>query len=446
MDDRQDRIVVIGAGFAGLSAAVRLATAGRKVIVLEAAGHGGGRARSFADRRFGMELDNGQHMMMSCYRDTLAFLRQIGTDDGVYFQRNLEVNMVRSGGRRVSLVCPALPAPFHLAAGLLRMRGLGVLHKASALRAGLLLRGEVDRPDDNETCDMWLRRMGQTQGIRSAFWDPLIWAVLNDDPLIGSAAMLMSVIERAFMGTRDASCLGVPRLPLSRLYVTSAIDYLQEHGAEILLRSPARKLIVRDDVVRGVALRSGDEIEARTVISAVPPKACLDILPERARAHPVFQDVAQLKMSPIINLWVFTDRPLFSDVPFLGLMDSPIHWLFDRNHIEGRPHTGGVLLGCTISGARSLIDDSQDALMSLFAAEMRRFFPDRRFQVQGFRVLKERRATISHSAGTNQQRPPTRSPIHGLYLAGDWVRTGLPATIESACQSGHDAAAAILEG
>jgi squalene-associated FAD-dependent desaturase len=353
--------------------------------------------------------------------------------------------MVRAGGRRVSLLCPALPAPFHLAAGFLRMRGLGVLHKASAMRAGLLLRGEVDRPDDNETCDMWLRRMGQTQGIRSAFWDPLIWAVLNDDPLVGSAAMLMAVIERAFMGTRDASCLGVPRVPLSRLYVTSALDYLRERGAEILLRSPARRLIVRDDVVRGVELRSGDEVAARQVISAVPPKGCLDILPDRARAHPVFQDVAQLKISPIISLWVFIDRPLFTDVPFLGLMESPIHWLFDRNHIEGRPHTGGVLVGCTISGARSLIDDSQDALMSLFRGEMRRFFPDRPFEVQGFRVLKERRATISHSAGSYQQRPQTKSPVHGLYLAGDWVRTGLPATIESACQSGHDAAAAVLE-
>lgn len=444
MADTEDKVIVVGAGFAGLSAAVRLAAAGRKVVLLEATSHGGGRARSFGDRRSGFELDNGQHMMMGCYRDTLSFLRAIGREDGVYFQRNLEVNMARAGGRRVSLACPALPAPFHLAAGFLRMRGLGVLHKAAAMRAGLLLRGEVDRPDDNETCDMWLRRMGQTQGIRSAFWDPLIWAVLNDDPLVGSAAMLMAVIERAFMGTRDASRLGVPRLPLSRLYVTSAIDHLREQGAEVLLRSPVRRLLVRDDCVHGIELRSGDEIAAREVVSAVPPKACLDLLPDRVRAHPVFQDVAKLKISPIVNLWVFVDRPLFTDVPFLGLMESPIHWLFDRNHIEGRPHSGGVLLGCTISGARSLIDDSQDALLSLFKAEMKRFFPQRSFDVLDCRVIKERRATISHSAGSYQQRPATVAPVPGLYLAGDWVRTGLPATIESACQSGHDAAAAIL--
>ena len=125
------------------------------------------------------------------------------------------------------LRCPALPAPLHLAAGLMTMRGLGLLSKASALRAGLLLRGEVDRPDDNETCDAWLRRLGQTQGIRGAFWDPLIWAVLNDDPLVASAAMLVAVLERAFLGTRDASRLGVPRLPLSRLYVDDAVTHLR---------------------------------------------------------------------------------------------------------------------------------------------------------------------------------------------------------------------------
>src|SRR5690606_5742428 len=144
---------------------------------------------------------------------------------------NLSFDMVKPGGGRVRLRCPALPAPLHLAAGLLTMRGLGVLHKASALRAGLLLRGEVDRPDDNETCDAWLRRLGQTQGMEGALWDPVILAVLIDDPLVASAGMLMAGLERAFMGTRDASRLGVARVPLSRLYVDDALRFLEARGA-----------------------------------------------------------------------------------------------------------------------------------------------------------------------------------------------------------------------
>ena len=171
-------VVVIGAGFAGFAAAVRLVDAGRRVILLEATRQGGGRSRSF-DHESGIQLDNGQHLMMGCYHETLAFLRTIGRDTSVSFQRNLALDMVKPGGAYIRLRCPALPAPLHLAVGLLTMRGLGPLHKASALRVGMFMRGEVVRPDDNETCDTWLRRLGQTDGIRGAFWDPLIWAVLK---------------------------------------------------------------------------------------------------------------------------------------------------------------------------------------------------------------------------------------------------------------------------
>jgi hydroxysqualene dehydroxylase len=437
-------VVVVGAGFAGLSAAVRLAGEGREIVLVEATAKGGGRSRSFRHNGSGHDLDNGQHLMMGCYRETLAFLRTIGTDDGIYFQRNLAIDMVKPGGKRVRLRCPALPAPLHLAAGLVSMRGLGLLHKTSALRVGLLLRGEVDRPDDNETCDTWLRRLGQTQGIRNAFWDPLIWGVLNDDPLVASAAMLVAVLERAFMGTRDASRLGVPRVPLSRLYVEGALAHLRNHGATVRMAQPMRALETDADGVTGVLLRSGERIAARQVVCAVPPGPLLDALPEPARRHPVFGDVARLGTSPIINLWAFCDRRPFRDAPFVGLIGSPLHWLFDRNAIEGRDDAGEVLINCTISGARGLVDDRPEALMELFQTEMRRYFPDRPIELRGYKVVKEKRATISHAAGTYHQRPETVSPIPGLYLAGDWVRTGLPATIESACQSGHDAAAAVL--
>jgi hydroxysqualene dehydroxylase len=438
-------VVVIGAGFAGLAAAVRLADAGRRVIVVEATKGGGGRSRSF-DHDSGQQLDNGQHLMMGCYYETLAFLRAIGREGAVEFQRNLALDMVKPGGGRIKLRCPALPAPLHLAAGLMTMRGLGVLHKASALRVGMFLRGEVVRPDDNETCDAWLRRLGQTQGIRGAFWDPLIWAVLNDDPLVASAAMLVAVLERAFLGTRDASRLGVPRVPLSRLYVDGSCDHLRAHGAELRFGQSVREIQCDDRGVSGVLLRGGEIIETREVITAIPPQALLDVLPASVLRHPILQDVAKLGTSPIINLWLFLDRPLFSDVPYLGLVASPLHWLFDRTRIEGLDHGGKSLLNCTISGARGFVDDSAETLVELARTELARYFPGRQPSILDSKIVKEKRATISHAAGTYHRRPETRAPVAGLYFAGDWVRTGIPATIESACQSGHMAAAAVLEG
>jgi len=436
-------VVVIGAGFAGLAAAVRLVDAGRRVILFEATRHGGGRSRSF-DHDSGMQLDNGQHLMMGCYYETLAFLRTIGRENAVSFQRNLELDMVKPGGKRIKLRCPALPAPLHLAAGLLTMRGLGPLHKASALRIGMFLRGEVVRPDDNETCDAWLRRLGQTEGIRGAFWDPLIWAVLNDDPLVVSAAMLVAVLERAFMGTRDASRLGVPRVPLSRLYVDDSVAYLRARGADLRFGQSIRTIECDDRGVASVTTRAGETIETREVVTAVPPAALLDVLPAAVLRHPVLQDVAKLTTSPIINLWLFLDRPLWAEIPFLGLVGSPLHWLFDRTRIEGIEDGGRVLVNCTISGARGFVDDAPQTLVDLFVAEAARYFPGNGVRVLESKVVKEKRATISHAAGTYHRRPETRSPVAGLFFAGDWVRTGIPATIESACQSGHMAAAAVL--
>lgn len=438
------RTIVVGGGFAGLAAAVRLVSAGREVLVVEAAKHGGGRSRSFHDKLTGREIDNGQHLMMGCYREALSFLRVIGVPaDELEVQPNLALTMLKPGGGKVELACPPLPAPLHLAAGLLRMRGVGLLHRAAALRAGLLLPGEIARPDDNETCDAWLRRLGQTPMIRAAFWEPLIWAVLNDDPLVASAAMLVAVLERAFMSTREASSLVLPRRPLSSIYVQRAVDYIEARGGEVRFASPARKLeLDADGRVLGVTLKSGETLAAAQVISAVPPHALLELLPESAREHVVFRDVARLEASPIVNLWVTLERPLL-DQAFVGLIASPLHWLWDRDRIEvggSHPRPQDSLLSVTISGARGFVDDQPEALRELFLGEIARFFPGARPQIRAFRVVKEKRATISHAAGTHRRRPETQSPIPGLLLAGDWVRTGLPATIESAVQSGHDAA------
>ncbi|MFO7563434.1 MAG: hydroxysqualene dehydroxylase HpnE [Enhygromyxa sp.] len=444
------RTIVIGGGLAGLAAAVRLAEAGREVITLEATKAGGGRSRSFHDKVTGREIDNGQHLLMGCYRETVGFLRAIGAPErAIDFQRNLSMTMIKPGGGRIELRCPPLPAPLHLAAGLLRMRGLGVLHRAAALRAGLLLRGEIERPDDNETCDAWLRRLGQTRAIRAAFWEPLIWAVLNDDPLVASAAMLVAVIERAFMGTRDDSALGVPRKPLSDIYVDRAVEWIRDRGGEVRFAAAVRAIELDADArVRGVTLKSGETIEAAQVITAVPPHALLELLPAAAREHLVFRDVARLESSPIVNFWVTLAEPLL-DRPYVGLVGSPLHWLWDRDRIEaGRdsrsPGRGDSLLSVTISGARSFVNDKPEALRELLIGELARYFPAAKPEIKAFRVVKEKRATISHAAGTYQRRPATVSPIPGLLLAGDWVRTGIPATIESAVQSGHQAAAQAL--
>jgi squalene-associated FAD-dependent desaturase len=440
LDLQQNGVVILGAGFAGLSAAVQLVLSGHRVTLVEATSQGGGRARSFHDDRLQTNIDNGQHLMMGSYRETLRFLKSLGTDGLLLRQTRMKATMLRpDGASPIAMKCPRLPAPLHLAAGLVGMRGIGILDRLGALRAGLVLAQETSRPDDNETCDAWLERVGQTQAMRRAFWDPLIWGALNEDPLIASAAMLLAVLDRAFLGTAQDSTFIVPRVGLSELYVEPALKLIREHGAQVIMGDPCREIQCDSDRGHCITLKSGKILRSRALISALPPHGLLPLLPPALAQDLIFRDVAKLEYSPIVNLWVKIDRPLWSDQPFVGLIDSPLHWIFDRTQIEAKDRGESTLLSFTISGARVAMRDDPAQLQRLLEDEVRRFF-GKRPRILGFRAIKERRATISHAAKTYQRRPECETPVRGFFLAGDWVRTGLPATIESAVQSGHVAA------
>lgn len=446
------QVVVIGAGFAGLAAATRLAEKGLSPLLIEATAHGGGRARSYVDTPSGREIDNGQHLLMGCYHETLRFLDRIGQREALTRQKKLRVRLC-ADERNVDLRCPALPAPLHLAAGLLGMRGLAPHHRAQALRVGLALRSEVDRPDDHESCDAWLHRLGQGRAIRKCFWDPLIWATLNDDPLLSSAAMLLAVLERAFLGSAQDSCFAWPKVPLNPFYVQPSLDYLKQRGASLYMSQRVESIEVEKGRIKALQLKKGPRLVADAVIAAIPPHALLPIwpAPKQAGASEYLQKIAALKYSPIVNLWVFLKQSSASlparIQPFVGALDSPIHWVFDRDAIESqRNRNREALINLTISGAHAFRHQSPAELQSFAQSELARLWPKNVPPPEVSRVLsiQEKRATIRHLVGSYNNRPEAQTPYQGLWLAGDWVRTGLPATIESAVQSGHHAADRLL--
>src|SRR5689334_2047044 len=180
-------VVVIGAGFAGLSAAVRLANAGARVLVLEARARLGGRATAFPDRETGELVDNGQHVLLGCYTETFEFLREIGAEGNVRLDPQLAVTMIDRAGRRTRLSCPSLPAPFHLAAGVLDWPALSWADRAAVAAMATPLRnaraelrgGAVKAASPDETAAQWLDRNRQTPRLREMLWDPLALAALN---------------------------------------------------------------------------------------------------------------------------------------------------------------------------------------------------------------------------------------------------------------------------
>src|SRR5271169_637248 len=184
-----NEVLVVGGGFAGLAAGVALAQEGRRVRLLEQKPHLGGRAFSFIDSTTGSTVDNGQHLFMGCYHQTIEFFKTIGTLDRLHFQSGLSVQFLEADGRLSSLECPRLPAPWHLLAGVLRSASFNWSEKLEVLRMRRALRVSGDSGNGNlgSTVDEWLAELGQSEQVRRNFWNLICIAAMNEDPKIASA-------------------------------------------------------------------------------------------------------------------------------------------------------------------------------------------------------------------------------------------------------------------
>jgi squalene-associated FAD-dependent desaturase len=441
--------VVIGAGFAGLSAAVALAQRGVRVTVLEGKPALGGRAYSFTDPDTGDFVDNGQHVLMGCYGETLDFLKQIGAHDQLVFHEDLEIEMLAGPGQRATLKTARLPGPLHMTAALLGYRHLSIAERMSVMRGGLKLLamrrfggGDLSRLTVAQLMD----RLGQSERTRKCFWYPLSIATLNDVPEVSSAQLLAEVLKRAFFSRRSDSAFVYSRVGLSELYCTGAKQLIERGGGSVVSHSIVEMLeLGAGGRVASVRLRDGRRIEAADIISAVPAPQLLRLLPENAVADPFFARFTGLSSSPIICVHVWLDREV-TDSPFIGFIGSTTQWLFNKRQIfaqRGEAHPG--YLSFVISGARKLVDRSNQELLDIVVNDLHALIPaSRAAKVVKSMVLKEKNATMAPNLRSHELRPTAKTPIANFFLAGDWIQTGLPATIESAVISGRAAAAAVL--
>ncbi|MGA8791609.1 hydroxysqualene dehydroxylase HpnE [Candidatus Binatus sp.] len=442
--------VVIGAGFAGLSAAVALAERGVRVTVLEGKPAPGGRAYSFAEPDTGDFVDNGQHVLMGCYVETLDFLKRIGAYDQLVFHEDLEIEMLTGPGQSAILKTARLPGPLHMTAALLGYRHLSIADRIAVMRGGLRMLA-MRRFGDGElrrlTVAQLMDRIGQSEQARRCFWYPLSIATLNDEPQSSSAQLLAEVLKRAFFSRRRDSAFVYSRVGLSDLYCTGAQRVIERAGGRVVSHSIVEML---EPGARGrvasVRLRDGRRIEGSDFISAVPAPQLLRFLPESAVADPFFSRFTGLSSSPIICVHVWLDREV-TNSPFIGFIGTTTQWLFNKRQIfaqRGETHPG--YLSFVISGARKLVDRSNQEILDIVINDLHAMIPaSRAARVVKSLVLKEKNATMAPDLRSHELRPTAKTPIANFFLAGDWIQTGLPATIESAVISGRAAAAAVSE-
>jgi zeta-carotene desaturase len=437
--------LIIGGGFAGLAAGVALAEAGKRVCLLEQKPHLGGRARSFRDPTTGSVVDNGQHLFMGCYHSTIHFLKTLGTLDQVHFQSKLTVPFLDREGRLSRLNCLNLPSPWHLLLGVLRSGSFTWKQKLEVLRLGKGLRtpGQKSPPAAGETVTAWLSRLGQSEGLQRNFWDLLCIAAMNEDPRIASAQLFERVLRLALFSSPADSRLGIARVGLSECYPAEAAAYIEAHGGCVQTGRGVKQLLIAEGICRGIDLGAGEKIEGLPVISAVPWHQLAAVLPgDLPRNDPFFAASLALRPAPIISINLWFDAPV-TDLEFVGLRGTTIQWLFDKTRILG---ANDHYISLVLSGAHEHISRSKEELLAIALRELGEMLPAvRKVKLLHSLVIKERFATFSPSPEAEPLRPPARTPIRGLFLAGDWTATGLPATIEGAVQSGYTAAKALLE-
>jgi len=446
-------VVVIGGGVAGFSAATALAEAGARVRLLEARPGLGGRATAFTDPGTGERVDNGQHILMGCYVDTLALLDRIGALDRVRWQAGLALTMVDQRGHESVLKLPPMPSPLHLLGGVLAWDALNWRERLSILRVGATLgpakaghhigTEQMWRPasagPSQETVREWLVRLGQAPRLCDLFWEPLALAALNQSIDQAAASYFVGVLERMFGPDPSSAALVMPVVPLDELYAEPARAWLEDRGHEVRVNAPA-KVTLDGNRVTGVRVR-GEHIAAPVVISTVPWHALGAVFeaPPPALAGTIANATA-LASLPIVTVNLWFDRPVMHE-SLIGLPGRAFQWVFDRRAIVGG---SGSHLSLISSGAETIVAMTNEALIALALADVRAALPAARGAVlrQGLAV-REKRSTFS-LAPDAPPRPQTATAIGGFVLAGDWVDTGLPATIESAAVSGHRAAAYVL--
>jgi len=423
-------IAVIGGGYAGFAAAVTLARGGAKVTLFESSRVLGGRAR-VVDKD-GYRVDNGQHILLGAYTETLRLLRLVGVRPSVLETRKLA--LVYPG--ECALRAAPLPAPLHLTIGLLGAKGLDWRDKLAMTRLMRSLKTRKFRIEPDRPVAELLAETSQTDRLTRLIWEPLCVAALNTPVADASAQVFANVLRDSLAAGASASDLLLPRLDLSELFPVPASRWLAMRGHTVRIAEPIKAI----ESIGGGYRLDGDPwttLFEHVVIATAPYHVAplVETLPTMA---PVVDSLAALRHEPIVTAWLAFDGPLNFPEPMIGLSGGYGQWAFDRAALGGEQGLVSVVISAR--GAHQEI--SKEALEVALLQELQHVLGPLP-TLAWSQIITEKRATFSCTPGL--VRPGVTTPQPGLWLAGDYVASDYPATIESAVRSGVQAGRSILK-
>ena len=436
-------VIVVGGGVAGMGAACAMAEAGLRVKLVERRGYLGGRASSYRHPGVDEVIDNCQHVLFGCCTNLIGFYRRIGVAEHVHWTNAM--TMIVPGGRRTLLKSSRwLPAPLHGLPSLLAAKALTRDDKLALARAFRALMRPVP-PDSTETLGAWLRRNGQTPGAIDRFWRLVIASALNGDVDVIALPYAAKVIRELFLNSAEAGSMGMSTVPLSELYC-GAEQFLREHGGEVVLNASAEGAAWDEETSQWtLATRAGDQI-ADFLVLALPFEGTAQLLPHMPPADGVDAlagQIAKHEHGPICSVHLWFDREI-TELDHAVLLDSEIHWLYNKSRLQPWRKTKGSYLELVVSASQKFAALSREEAIELAVRELAEFLPEvAAAKLEKAALVKEVRATFTVPPGIDAARPTSASPWPNCVLAGDWIATGWPSTMESAARSGHLAAQAV---
>jgi zeta-carotene desaturase len=431
-------VAIAGGGLAGLAAGCVLSEAGFRVTLFERRPYLGGRASSYQHPGTGEIVDNCQHVLLGCCTNLLELYRRTGVEDKIRWYENL--TFLEPGGRASVIGPSGWPAPLHTVPSFLRADCLSLADKLAISRAMVALTPAMPS-DRRETFLAWLKRHGQTEAAIERFWKTILVSALNEDLDRISVPYAAQVVRESFLKSAGAGRVGIPTVPLTELY-GAAGNYIRARSGEIQFRAGMESFRAQPE---GVAvITNGLEQKFDYLLLAVPFDALARLLPDSPAAVPLSEMLSHFETSPITGIHLWFDRTV-SDLDHAVLLDRTIQWMFHKSRlIQARENGSGSYVELVVSSSKGLVEKSKSEIVDLAVREMQDFFPVARdAKLVKSTVIKEINATYSPRPGVDQYRPGPATAWPRVFLAGDWIATGWPATMEGAVRSGYLAAESL---
>ncbi|MCS7052123.1 MAG: hydroxysqualene dehydroxylase HpnE [Ignavibacterium sp.] len=421
------KVLIIGGGLAGLSAAVYLSHNKFNVTLIESTRRLGGKVYSFYEQAFNSYLDNGQHILLGCYDETLNFLRLISAFDSLEIPKNFSLNYLFDNQKYSELKTLNIFHPFNLLLGFISFIEFDIFDKLSILKLLIKLRFIDSDNLSNLTVKEWLEIEKQSKKSISLFWEVIAVGALNSSTEIASAKLFCDILKKIFWTNKDAYKILLPKKSLQDTFINPAYEFLERNKAKILLSEKCEKIIFQGNEIKKVITNKRVFEDYDFYVFAIPFYSLKSL-------GFTVQPEINFNYSPILNLYIKLKENSLTKSHYI-LVNSLIHWIFNK----------GDFINITISNAAELNHKSKEKIESLIIEELERFLPGIKQKILKVIVIKEKQATFIPTKEVINNRPSLENKINNMFLAGDWTNTKLPSTIEGAIKSGRICANKIIE-